>query len=122
MNTFHPTNIGFVPTGAAGVAQTSSVYIGRDISSTYDAIGFGANGRPDYVQLVKIPLTQRAADGTLTKQGTITLDVSALVTARSSNPNIPSSLELVLREVAVCDNGTNKRMMIVASATYAAPT
>lgn len=121
MPSFYPSNIGFLPTGANGVAQTSTLYFGRDIAATYDAIGFGAGGRPDYVSIVQIPLVQRAVDGTLTKQGTITLDVGAIVSGRASNSNLPSNLNLVLKEVAVCDAGVAKRMMIVASQTYAEP-
>lgn len=120
-SSFFPTQIGFLPTGANGTAQTSTLYFGRDTNATYDAVGFGQGGRPDYVSIIQIPLVQRAGDGTLTKKGTITLDVAAIVSGANANSNMPTNLNLVLQEVAVCDNGTAKRMMIIGSQTYAAP-
>lgn len=121
-NTFYPTQLGYLPTGVNGVANTSTLFLGRDLTSAtaYDGPGFGAGGRPDYVQKVIINLTERATNGTLTQRGTITINVDDIVSAVSSNSNVPANLNLTLREVAVCDNGTNKRMMILASQTYAA--
>lgn len=121
MPSFFPSQIGFLPTGANGTAQTSTVYLGRDIDASYDAIGLGAGGRPDYLSIIQIPLVQRADDGTLTKQGTITLDVGAIVSGREANSNLPTNINLVLKEVAVCDAGTAKRMMVIASDPYAEP-
>ena len=118
MPSFLPTQIGYLPTGVNGTAQTSSVYLGRDISTTYEAVGLGAAGRPDYLQEVVINLTYK--DGpTLTKRGTISLNVGDLYAAKLTNPNVPTDISLYLQEVAVCDNGTEKRMMVIASDPYA---
>lgn len=120
-NTLYPTNIGFLPTGVNGTVGVSSVFIGRATSGSFEGVGFGAGGRPDYAQTVQINLTQRAGDGTLTQKGSITLNVADIIAAKTANSNLPDNLNLTLREVAVCDGGVNKRMLIVASAPYAAP-
>ncbi len=117
-NTATPTQFGYLPTGVGTTAGTSTLYFGRDTTAIYDAIGLGADGRPDYLSIVQIPLVQRSALGVLTKQGTITLDVGAIVSGRAANSNMPTNLNLILKEVAVCDEGVEKRMVIVASQTY----
>jgi hypothetical protein len=118
MPSFYPPQVGFLPTGVNGTAQTSTLYFGRDIDASYDAIGFGQGGRPDYLSIIQIPLVSRAMDGTLTKQGTLTLDVGALVSGRMANPNMPTDLNLILKEVAVCDAGQNRRAVVLMSETY----
>lgn len=122
-NSVTPTNIGYLPTGVNGVAQTSTVFLGRATASGYDGVGLGANGRPDYAQVVQINLTNRTVAGgvaTLTQAGSIILNVADLVAARTANPNISANLSMTLREVAVCDGGVSKRMMVICSAPYAA--
>ena len=119
-NTLYPTQIGSQPTGVNGTVGISSVTIGRTITGSFEGAGFGLNGRPDYAQVVQINLTDRAGDGTLTQKGSITLNVGDLVAAKTANPNVPLNLNLTLREVAVCDAGTSKRMIIVGSQTYSA--
>lgn len=114
--TFYPTQIGYTPTGIA--PHVSSVTIGRTITGSYDGIGFGKQGRPDYAEIVTINLTSRAEDGTLTQKGKITLNVADLIAAKTTNPNVPANLNLTLREVAVCDSSVNRRMIIVASQVY----
>ena len=71
-NTFFPTQIGYTPTGVGTTLNTSTLYLGRVVSGTYfDGPGFGAGGRPDYLQRVWISLTKRATDGTLTQLGSL---------------------------------------------------
>lgn len=113
-----PTQIGYLPTGANGTAGTSTLYFGRDVSATYDAVGLGAGGRPDYLSVINIPLTQRTANGTLVKKGIVQMDVSAIVSGAVNRPQFPSVLSLTFKEVLVCENGVTKGMMILGSQTY----
>ncbi len=113
-NGLHPTNISFLPTGANGVVQVSSVILGRDITGAGGDIGFGAGGRADYAQLVQINLTHRAGGGTLTKECSINFnanDVAAIA-------GLPTNLNLTLKEVTVCELGVTKKMVILGSQTY----
>jgi hypothetical protein len=111
-NTFYPTNIGYLPTGVAGVSQVSSIYLGRNVASTYEGVGFGAGGRPDYAELVQINLT--IADNPLFTKATITMDVNDLVNIVDG----PSVYEMTLQEITVCDNGTSRRAVVLMSQLY----
>lgn len=115
-NPFFPTQAGYIPTGSA---NTSTYVVGRDISSNFEAVGFGDGGRPDYVQKVEFNLTYKDGNS-LTKRGTISLNVGDLYAAKLSNPNVPTDIALYLQEVDVCDNGIAKKIMIIASDPYSA--
>jgi len=119
-NTFFPTQIGYRPTGVA--PNVSTLYFGRIVSGSapFDGPGFGSKGRPDYLQTAIINLVQNNGE-TLTQKATITLNVNDVVTAIAANSNLPSNLNLVLKEVRVCDNGVEKSMMILGSQTYSIP-
>lgn len=113
MPTFYPTNIGYLPTGVNGVAQVSSVFVGRAVSGTYEGVGFGQGGRPDYAQVVQINLSS-VAGGVATQKGSITMNVADIVAIAG----VPANLNLVLKEVTVCDSGTTKKMVILGSQLY----
>lgn len=119
---FYPPQIGFLPTGTADGVQVSSVFIGRS-SGSYEGIGYGQGGRPDYASFVQINLTNRVgapgATQVITQYGSITLNVADLITAKAANTQVPTNLNLILKEVAVCESGVNRRMMVIASQTYA---
>lgn len=121
---FFAPQIGFLPTGVAGVAKVSSVFIGRS-SGTYEGIGLGQGGRPDYAEFVQINLSKRQGvpgqSAIVDQYGSITLDVNGLIAAKAANSHFPTNLNLVLKEVAICEAGTSKRMMVIASQTYAVP-
>lgn len=113
-NTFHPTQIGYTPSGQA---QQSILVLGKNVSASWQSIGFGPNGQPDIVEKIYINLT-KTADPTTTI-GTITLNVADLQSIIAGNSHATSAaLTFGLREVDVCDNGTAKKMIILASATY----
>lgn len=117
---FFSPQVGFIPTGVNGVANVSTYFIGKRVSGAYEGIGLGPGGRPAPVEVVQINLAEPQGDGTYLQRGTITLNVSDVVTATFANPaNFPTNLNLILKEVAVCENGTSKRMMIIGSQTYA---
>lgn len=117
-NTFYPSQIGFIPTGNGTDVQVSSVVLGRTITGTYEAIGFGSKGRPDYLEDVIINLTQRAGDGTLTQKGSIVMNVQDLISAATTRSQFPTNLNLTLKEVLVCENSVTKGMIILGSQTY----
>lgn len=117
MSFFSP-QIGFVP---SGVAQDGRVIIGKDYSVTWEAIGFGPGGRPDGMMQLQINFTQVSGVLAPVKFATVNLDVSTLVAAQVANPNIPSTgLNFAFREVAICDNGTSKRALVIMSQVYSA--
>lgn len=114
MPSIFPTQVGYLPTGVNGTAGTSTYVVGRTISGSYEGVGLGAGGRPDYVNLIQFNLAQRAADGTLTQKGTVTINVNDIVAIAG----VPSNLNLTLREVDVCENSVAKKIVILASAAY----
>lgn len=119
-NTFIPTQIGYIPTGAAGIVQVSSVTIGRTITGLFEGAGFGANGRPDPATVVQINLAN-LSNGIWDQYGSITLNATDVLNARSANTHLPVNLNLTLKEISICDNGTAKRAMVIMSQTYAVP-
>lgn len=117
-NTFYPTQIGYRPTGVNGVVGTSSLYFGRIVSgeAPYDGPGFGAGGRPDYLDTLVINLaTSQSTDG---QWGTITMNVEDIVNLYQSRAEFPANLNLTLKEVLVCEDGVAKGMVILGSQTY----
>lgn len=117
-NSFFPTQIGFIPTGTNGTANTSTLYLGSNATTTWEAIGFGQNGRPDYLQTLYLNLTKLVA-GVPTLVATISIDVADVqaIIAGDSNATAPA-LQIKMREVAVCDAGIAKKMIVLGSSTY----
>ncbi len=116
MNTFHPTQIGYTSTGFAGGSQ---FYIGRDLTSDWEAAGFGLRGRPDYVERVYINLTEVSGLAEPQRRGHMSIDVNSLSQVLAINPNAPSTgFHFGLREVSICEDGVEKNMMVLASQTY----
>lgn len=121
-SSLYPPNIGFIPiSGQGSTPQTPTITLGRDVSVTWEAIGFGAGGRPDYIKTVIINLTDNTVIATPTKKAAISINVADVLTIIAGNTNATAAaLTFKLREVDVCDDGTAKKMMILASATYEA--
>lgn len=118
MNAFYPSNVGFTPTGSA---YGSTITLGRTISGTFEGVGFGQGGRPDYANLVVINLAQRVNDGggdIIEQHGTITLNVGDVLAQMATRPLFPTNLNLTLKEVLVCEANVTKGMMIIGSQTY----
>lgn len=114
MSTLNPTQFGYTVTGINGVAGISSVTIGRSVSGSFEGTSAGGQGgRPDYLQVMQINLANRVGS-TITPKGTITMNVSDLV----SIVGLPSNLNLTLKEVTVCELGVTKKMVILGSQTY----
>jgi hypothetical protein len=118
MSTVYPTQSAYLPTGVNGTTGTSTYIVGRTISGSYEGVGLGAGGRPDYVEVIQFNLAQRSGNGTLIQRGTITMNVTDLVTAASLNTGFPSNLNLTLRQVSVCESGVTKGMIILGSQTF----
>jgi hypothetical protein len=128
MRTFHPTQVGTIPSGFSQ-NQASQVVIGRNVSiadntPTPEAYGFGKSGRPDFIESFTINLTQNSSadkkiNTDLTNRAVIYMDVTDLVSIRESNENAPTRFDFTLKEVSICENGVEKKMVILASQTYA---
>lgn len=110
---FYPTQQGYLPTGVNGTALVSTYFLGRNTSGTYEGIGIGQGGRPDPLQVLNINLTSPNG-GTPFQKGTITINVEDLMNIVGG----PSRYNMTLKEVHVCENGTNKKMIVLASQTY----
>ncbi len=110
MTTIYPTQIGYQPASYQGI---SSVTIGRTITGTYEGIGFGADGRPDYLNFLQINLANKVG-AVITQKGTITMNVADLMAIAG----LPTNLNMTLKEVTVCELGVSKKMVILASQTY----
>lgn len=118
-NSFFPSQIGFQPTGVNGVIGTSQLFFGRTISgqSPYDGPGFGAGGRPDYLQTMTINLVTPTEAG-LVQRGTVTLNAQDLATIISGNSEA-KNLAFSFRQLAVCEDGVEKGMVFLASQAFA---
>lgn len=130
-NTSTPTQIGFTPPDFTS-SGSSQIIIGRDTTSAWEAIGYGSGARPDVLQtfIVNLSFPQNInapydpVNNPLVTTAQISLDVTDIVTAYTSNPtNFPSNLTLYLQEVAVCSgdgNGNTQeaRMIIIGSQQY----
>lgn len=122
MNSPIQTQIGFTQRNPAGTQQSQLVF-GRDVDVTWEAVGFGSQGRPDPLDKLTINIV-RVANGLTTSRITLTMlasDVDSILT----NPNAPALLALKLREVRVCEDTNNdgtadteKCMVILGSDTY----
>lgn len=124
-NTFYPTQIGFVPSGSA--PNSSKIVIGRNITGSWEAVGFGADGRPDTLNNFVINFTYTNA-GQARKLGDVTLNAGDLYTIMNPLPNkqsyAPSNIELTFKEVSICELGDDgesveRKMIVLASQTYA---
>jgi hypothetical protein len=114
MSTIAPTQVGYIPPPPSGTAGTSTYVVGRMVSGSYEGVGLGAGGRPDYVQVIQFNLAQRGSDGALSQKGTVTMNANDLVAIAG----LPTNLNLTLREVDVCDNGVARKLVILASEPY----
>lgn len=112
-NTFFPTNIGYRPTGANGTAGVSTFVMGKTQTGTFEGAGFGAQGRPDPLQVVEINLTS-PNDGFPFQKGSIVINVEDLMNIVGG----PSRYYMTLKEVTVCDGGTTKKAVVLMSQTY----
>lgn len=110
---FYPPQMGFIPSGSNGVAQVSTFFVGRRTSGTYEGIGLGGGGRPDPVQVIQFNLTSPNG-GTPFQKGTVTINVEDLVNIVGG----PSTYNMTLREVSICDNGQNKKAVVLMSQSY----
>lgn len=117
-SSFFPPQVGFIPTGTTTGVLNSTVYLGRNVDVTWEAIGFGAQGRPDYLQTLYMNLT-KVQGTTKTRLATLKFDVADIQTIiNADSAATAAALTFKLRQVSVCDNGTNKKMIILASDTY----
>lgn len=111
MSTLFPTQFGYNPTGVAGAINISSVTIGRNVDSANEGPGFGQGGRPDYLEVLRINLTQ--VGNPLVKKGTIEINVDDLIGLSG-----PSVYNLTLREITVCQDGVSKKAVVLMSQLY----
>jgi hypothetical protein len=113
-NTFLDPFIGYVPSG--------QIVVGGDPTVNWEAIGFGANGRPNPFGLMTINLCS-SGDGAFTKVASLQIAAGDILSIMTANQNSPTGFVLSLREVAVCsgDNAGNTqeaRMVILGSQIY----
>lgn len=113
--TFHPTNIGYTPTGYSAGSQ---IILGGNPSGSWEAIGLGQHGRPDYVERVLINLIQPSGVTTPTRRAAISMNIVDLQTIITGRPHAPVQFNFALKEVYVCEGGVTKAMAILASQTY----
>lgn len=123
MPTILPTQLGttIYSDGSANIpASQSQIFIGKDITAQWEAVGFGSQGRPDAVENVILNLTliTNSAGGP-SKKATISLKASDINSILKGNTNIPNPVTLSLMEVDVCNNGTAAKMLVISSVPYA---
>jgi len=114
MSSFFDPYIGYVPSG--------QLLIGQDPTVNWEAIGFGANGRPNPMGTMTINICS-SGNGGVTKLGAIQLAAGDILSIIAANSNAPKTFNFSLQEVAICsgDNNGNTqeaRMVILASQIY----
>lgn len=113
--TFSPTQIGYTPTGSA---YGSQVVIGRNMNTTWDAIGYGQAGRPDYVERIYLNITQASGVAPVQK-AQVVLDVKSLLNILAARPLAPTTgFYFAFREYLVCNNGVTQGAVFLSSQPY----
>lgn len=119
-NSFFPTQIGFIPPsgGSHTGYNVSTVVLGGNAGTTWEAVAFGAAGRPDYLETLYINLSKQT-NGVPTRIASISLNVSGVqaIIAADSNAGA-AALNMQIREVAVCQSGVAKKMLVICSQPY----
>lgn len=117
-SSFYAPQIAFVPTGLNNTRYNSSVVLGRNRNVVWEAVGFGAEGRPDDLEYLNINITNVSGAMPVTK-AVISLNIGDIQTMIAANANATAAaLTFKLRQVSVCDGSVNKKMMILGSNTY----
>lgn len=122
MNSLLPTQIGYTPLSSGTPPYPSQVVIGRDITASFEAVGFGDGGRPDPMSLLKINLTNQAVDPAV-KVGSISMSATGLAAIISANfALLGQPLNFTFQEVALCvdvnGTATEKRAVVLMSQSY----
>lgn len=116
-NTIIPSQIGYT---APGSALRSQIYLGKQVTVDFEAVGLGAGGRPDELEALKIHISQNGQ-----AQVALYIDVTDILALKASNPNLTGEVFLQLKKVSVCEvNDTTgeseeKGMIILGSSTFA---
>lgn len=121
-NSLLPTQIGYVPASQDGTQQ-SQLVLGRNTTGTWEAVGFGAQSRPDPLQALQVFVTVNPLSQTPTVPVTINIDATNALAVALANPNAPSVFTFTLQEVATCETDANgvtseKRRMALISQAY----
>jgi hypothetical protein len=112
--TILPSQLGYT---APSSSYGSRVYIGRDVSVSFEAAGLGEGGRPDGIDALRIHIGQGDTQGIIYLDIT---DVNQIIAASQ----IKGNLFLKLREVSVCQvndatgDSEEKKMVVLASEPY----
>lgn len=121
-NTSNATQIGSTPLNYTGGG--SQLIIGRDVTASWEAVGYGSGARPDILENFVINLTNLRSGTDKGNKVSITLNYQELISIATGNPfSFPGTgLNLVLKEVSVCEmvsgESKEKRMVIIGSQTY----
>jgi hypothetical protein len=114
-NSIIPTQLGYT---APKSSLRSQVFIGKNTSVDFEAVGLGEGGRPDELQALKIYLNSLNSE----KKCVLHFDISDVETLlESQNFN---EFFLKIREVSVCqinddtDESEEKKMLILGSEPY----
>lgn len=120
-----PPQIGYTPSGSQ---FGSRVVIGGNPTGAWEAVGLGPNGRPGFISGLQINVTNIMPGVNTTVPGVINIsagDLMTLIAMNATSGHVPTQLNFKLTEVAVCEESgdatVEKRMVILASQTYAKP-
>ena len=119
-STFYPTQIGTIVSGSN---RDGRLIFGRDPNATWEAAAFGPGGRPGGLQQFQINLMSNScaqlAYSTTPLVATILMDASSMYNVLMTNPYAPQTgFYFSMRELSVCEDGVEKKMMMLASQTY----
>lgn len=121
-NSLLPTQIGFVPRSQDGTQQSQLVF-GQNTTGTWEAIGLGAQGRPDPLESIRVNISTNLGTTTPAVPITINIDAVSAMAIIAANPNAPKVFGFTMQEVATCETDANgntseKRRMALISQAY----
>lgn len=122
MNSVLPTQIGYVPASADGTQQSQLVF-GKNSTGSWEAVGLGAQGRPDLLQAIQVFITANPQSQNPSVPVTINIDATSALAIIAANPNAPTVFGFTMQEVATCETDANgntseKRRMALISQAY----
>lgn len=115
-NTIIPSQLGYT---APGSALRSQVYLGKNVSVDFEAVGLGRGGRPDELEALKIHISQNGE-----AQLALYIDVTDILALKAANPSLTGEVFLQLKKVSVCEindstgESEEKGMIILGSSTF----
>jgi hypothetical protein len=126
-STITPSQFGYT---APGSTLGSQIFLGRDLSLSFEGVGFGEGGRPDILESLKINICINSgiegnSQNAPQKIASFNISYSDIRSLYTGNSNFPSTPEFKLRQFSVCEindstqESEERNVAFFASQSYA---